>query len=102
MLYSTKSGAWLLITGEPLLVLYSTISLKASNGAIQNHKRCHIALYLFNKMVLNSTSSGYLACKEPLKGLYQGLCMVVVLYSTLMTPKNHRRTIQELNRFCIW
>ncbi len=28
VLYSTKSGSWLVIIGEPLLVLYSTISLK--------------------------------------------------------------------------
>ncbi len=38
------------------------------------------------KMVLNSTDSGSLARREPLKGL--------------ITPQNLWRTIQELNRFC--
>ncbi len=28
VLYSTKSGSWLVIIAEPLLVLYSTMSLK--------------------------------------------------------------------------
>ncbi len=75
VLYSTKSGSWLIIIGEPLLVLYSTISYK---GAIQH--LCQIVLcrtirgailhcISSTNMVLNSTNSGSLARKEPLKGL---------------------------------
>ncbi len=72
VLYSTKSGSWLVIIGEPLLVLYSTKSLKVH--------LCHMVLcrtikgailhcISSTKMVLNSTNSGSLARKEPLKGL---------------------------------
>ncbi len=50
VLYSTKSGSRLIIIGEPLLVLYSTISLKVLYSTFV--KWCYepyIALYFFNK-----------------------------------------------------
>ncbi len=51
VLYSTKSGSLLVIIGEPLLVLYSTIYLYSTfvKWCYINHKRCNIALYFFNK-----------------------------------------------------
>ncbi len=57
VLYCTKSGSWLVIIGEPLFVLYRTI-----RGAI-------LHCISSTNMVLNSTNSGSLACKAPLKGL---------------------------------
>ncbi len=72
VLYSTKRGSWLVIIREPLLVLYSTISLKVLylcqmvlcgtiRGAI-------LHCISSTKMVLNSTKR-LLARKEPLKEL---------------------------------
>ncbi len=65
VLYSTKSGSWLIIIGEPLLMLYSTISLKVLCRTIRGAILHCISK---TKMVLNSTNSGSLARKEPLKG----------------------------------
>ncbi len=101
VLYSTKRGSWLIIIGEPLLVLYHIFK-----GAIQN--LCQMVLcrtirgailhcIYSTKIVLNSTNSGSLARKEPLKGLNR-LFVQQWCYSTLITPKNHWRTAEEPHR----
>ncbi len=69
----TKSGSWLVIIGEPLLVLYSTISLKVlylcQMVLCRTIRGAILHCISSTKMVLNSTNSGSLARKEPLKGL---------------------------------
>ncbi len=73
VLYRTKSGYWLIIIGEPLLVLYSTISLKVlylcQMVLCRTIRGAILHCISLTEMVLNSTNSGSLARKEPLKGL---------------------------------
>ncbi len=73
LLYSTKTGSWLVIIGEPLLVLYSTISLKViylcQMVLCRTIRGATLHRISSTKMVLNSTNSGSLARKEPLKEL---------------------------------
>ncbi len=67
---STKSGSWLVIIGEPLLVLYSTISIQNLCQMVQcGTIRGAILRISSTKMVLYNTNMGSLARKGPLKGL---------------------------------
>ncbi len=88
VLYSTKSGSWLVIIGETLLLLYTTTSLKVLCRTIRG---AILHCIYSTKMVLDSTNSGSLACKEPWKGLNRFFvwqwCYIAPKFPKILTLK---------------